>query len=179
MQQPDLLMVRFFPLLVEEDLPGPVLDLAAGACRHGIFAAQAGLPVLCYDISTPALNRGREEAERLGVRIRTRRIDLEPPAKNPLPADRFGAILVFHYLHRPLIPCIRKSLCPGGVLIYETYTEGQRAYGRPRNPDHLLGEGELFEFFHDWEIVHCFEGVAYHPERACAQLVAWRPATDG
>lgn len=178
-RQPDLLLVRFFPLLVERELPGPVLDLAAGACRHGIFAAQAGLPVVCYDLSGPALEEGRREAARLGVRIRTRRIDLQAGGGNPLPTHRFGAVLVFRYLHRPLMPCIRKSLRPGGVLIYETYTEGQRRYGRPRNPDHLLRSEELLEYFRDWEIIHSFEGRARHPERECAQLVARKPPAKG
>jgi len=37
------------------------------------------------------------------------------------------------------------AVAPGGVLIYETFAEGNEAYGRPRNPDHLLRAGELLE----------------------------------
>ncbi len=37
----------------------------------------------------------------------------------PLPGHAYGAILVFRYLHRPLIPCIKKALRNGGLLIYE------------------------------------------------------------
>jgi tellurite methyltransferase len=155
-EQPELLLARFFHLLVEGDLPGPILDLAAGTCRHAIFVAQAGLPVQCYDISEGALARGRERAARLGVWIETRCVDLEQPGSHPLLPARFGAVLVFHYLYRPLMAAIKEAMRPGAILIYETYTEDQAAFSRPRNPDHLLKKGELRKTFHDWVILHCF-----------------------
>lgn len=175
-EPPELLLVRFFPLLIAEELPGPLLDLAAGSCRHGIFAAQAGLPVICCDLSATALAAGRARAERLGVRIEAFAIDLERSQQPPLPAERFGAMLVFRYLYRPLMAAIRECLRPGALLIYETYTEGQAAFGRPRNPAHLLRRGELLETFQDWEVLHSFEGLLNQPARVCAQLVARKPA---
>ena len=36
------------------------------------------------------------------------------------------------------------NLAAGGVFLYETFTRGQLArFGKPRNPDHWLKEGEL------------------------------------
>ncbi len=32
-----------------------------------------------------------------------------------------------------------------GILIYETFADGNEQYGRPSNPDFLLDRGELFE----------------------------------
>ncbi len=55
------------------------------------------------------------------------------------------AIVVTNYLHRPLLPVLRDSLEPGGVLIYETFAAGNERYGRPSNPEFLLQPGELLE----------------------------------
>ena len=52
-------------------------------------------------------------------------------------------MLVFNYLHRPLMPAIVDAVEPGGVLIYETFTAGQAQRGRPTNPAFLLRDGEL------------------------------------
>jgi hypothetical protein len=102
-------------------------------------------------------------------------VDLEQEGDNPLPMDTYGGILVFRYLHRPLIPCIKKSLRVGGLLVYETFTVAQTRFGKPRNPDFLLNPGELLEMFEDWEVVYCFEGVKEDPTRAVAQLVCRKP----
>ena len=53
--------------------------------------------------------------------------------------ERFGAIVVTNYLHRPLLPMIGASLGAGGVLIYETFMIGNERYGKPSNPNFLLG----------------------------------------
>jgi len=95
---------------------------------------------------------------------------------NPLPSDAYGAILVFRYLHRPLLECIRKALKNGGLLIYETFTVDQLKFGKPRNPDFLLNSGELLQTFGDWEVIHYFEGIRENPTRAVAQMICRKPA---
>ena len=72
--------------------------------------------------------------------------DLEAQAW-PFTAERFDGIIVTNYLHRPLLPLLADALSAGGVLIYETFAEGNERYGRPSNPDFLLREGELEEVF--------------------------------
>jgi len=37
------------------------------------------------------------------------------------------------------------SLMVEGILIYETFAAGNERFGRPRNPDFLLREGELLD----------------------------------
>jgi SAM-dependent methyltransferase len=77
--------------------------------------------------------------------------------------------LVFRYLHRPLIPAILRVLAPGGLLVYETFTNDQRALeSGPRNPDHLLESGELPALFSELEILDHWEGLSGGTE--CAQL---------
>jgi tellurite methyltransferase len=86
-----------------------------------------------------------------------------------------GAILVFRYLHRPLVPFIKKALVKGGVLIYETFTVDQRRFGKPHNPRFLLKPGELLDWFEDWKVIHYSEGIVGQPQRAIAQIVCTKP----
>jgi len=114
-----------------------VLDVAAGRGRNARLLAGRGAEVLAVDRAADAL------AELHGVpRIETRVVDLEA-APWPFGAARFGAIVVVHYLHRPLLPLLRGALDEGGVLLYETFAQGNEVFGRPRNPDFLLAPGEL------------------------------------
>lgn len=174
---PAELLLDCLGLFAEGALRGPVLDLACGDGHNGILLAERGLEVISCDISTEALARARALAAEHGVRVSLWQVDLERPRINPLPEDRYGAILVFRYLHRPLFPCIRKGLRAGGLLVYETFTAEQTQYGRPRDPDHLLRPGELHQAFADWEVFHSFEGVKENPRRAVAQLVCRKPAS--
>jgi len=171
MTGPALLLQEFIHLFTSEKMRGPVLDLACGDCSNGILVAAHDQDVVCYDKSRESLEAARECASKAGVRITVREVDLEVEGADPLPAEAFGGILVFRYLHRPLIPCIRKALRPSGILIYETYTLEQRRFGKPMNADHLLKPGELMSWFLDWEIIHSFEGILENPARAMSQLV--------
>jgi hypothetical protein len=45
---PDPLLKTFAPLLLAENLEGPILDLACGEGENGLFLAGLGLPVIHY-----------------------------------------------------------------------------------------------------------------------------------
>lgn len=104
-----------------------------------------------------------------------RQMDLETPEPPSFGVDAFGVVLVFRYLHRPLISVLRACLAPGGMLVYETYMEGQEAYGKPRNPDHLLRRGELAAWFGDWEVLELYEGELASPPRVMGRVVCRKP----
>jgi len=70
--------------------------------------------------------------------------DLEDGSPWPL-THRFDAVVVTNYLHRPLMPALLDAVEPGGVLLYQTFMDGQQRFGRPTNPAHLLHDGELLE----------------------------------
>jgi tellurite methyltransferase len=163
--------VEYAHLFSEKSIPGPVLDLACGDGHNGVFLASRNLKVICCDISRDALNRAARLAAECDVRIEALQVDLERERGNLFRHEDYGAIIVFRYLHRPLIPCLKKALNTGGLMIYETFTVGQTRYGKPSNPDFLLRPGELREWFADWEIIHTFEGIKDNPKRAVAQLV--------
>jgi tellurite methyltransferase len=172
--QPSRFLMAYAHLLLENPLPGPVMDLACGDGRNGLFLAKRGLPVIFCDRSESALGEVKQTASRLGLSVETWQRDLETEMKG-LPENRFGAVLVFRYLHRPLIPEIKASLKENGLLIYETYTVNQPRFGHPRNPDYLLRPGELLKWFSSWQLIHYFEGVKQDPDRAVASIVCRKP----
>lgn len=169
------LLMEHLHLLTPKTVKGPVLDLACGEGHNGLFLAQRGFPAILWDNSQDALSRAKGLAKVLGVSAEFARVDLERHGVNPLSQDTYGAILVFRYLHRPLIPHIKKGLKDGGLIFYETFTIDQPPFGKPRNPDFLLKPGELHGWFQDWEIIHSFEGILDNPKRAVAQIVCRKP----
>jgi SAM-dependent methyltransferase len=121
---------------------GAVLDVASGAGRHARWFAARGHPVTAIDRDTAALATLSDEP-----RIATIDADLEG-APWPLPDDmRFAAVVVTNYLHRPLMPRLVDAVAPRGVLIYETFAQGNETVGKPSNPAFLLAPGELLAAF--------------------------------
>jgi SAM-dependent methyltransferase len=127
---------RFAPLIPG----GEVLDLACGNGRHSRHLVTLGHAVIAVDRRPDAL------AATAGPGIVTSDIDLEVDgAAWPFGPNRFAGIVVTNYLHRPLLADMTGSLAPNGVLIYETFADGNAAFGKPSNPDFLLKPGELLE----------------------------------
>ena len=141
-------IVRFAPLVAAD---ARVLDVAAGYGRHARFFAGRGMRVIAVDRDAAVLATLEGEA-----RIETRVADLEQ-GEWPFSGDTFDAIVVVHYLHRALFPRFLDALAGGGVLLYETFAHGNALYGRPSNPDFLLGPGELLEIARERLTVVAFE----------------------
>ena len=119
-----------------------MLDVASGRGRHTLHLAARGWRVHAVDRDPDALAALRQAASGLAGEVTTECLDLESGTPS-LGVRRYGAVLVFNYLHRPLMPAIVDAVEPGGVLIYETFTAGQAQRGRPTNPAFLLRDGEL------------------------------------
>ena len=102
------------------------------------------------------------------------RADLEGGRSWPLAGQRFGAVVVTNYLHRPLFPAILAALEPGGILIYETFMLGNEKFGRPSNPDFLLRPGELLDSFKDLSVIAFEQGPVTRPKAAVVQRLCAR-----
>jgi SAM-dependent methyltransferase len=158
-------VLRWAPLVTR----GPVLDLASGQGRHARLFAERGLQVVAVDREPPAIP---------GVDVV--KANLEDGNPWPIEGQRFAAIVVTNYLHRPLFPMLARSLEEGGVLIYETFMIGNEKFGRPSNPDFLLRPGELLEAFASLAVVAFEQGVVERPKPAAIQrLCATRAAIEG
>lgn len=118
---------------------GRVLDLACGNGRHARWLAARGHPVEAVDRDAALM----AELDTVPG-ITTRCADLES-GPWPYAEQTFAGIVVVNYLHRPLFPHLLAAIAPGGVLIYETFAEGNARFGRPSNPNFLLRHGELLE----------------------------------
>jgi tellurite methyltransferase len=175
---PDVLVATFSDLVMAERPDGPVLDLASGDGRNGLFLAAKGIPVILADRSDEALREAKEAADGVQGKVTLWKVDLERPDENPLEEEEYSAILVFRYLHRPLMPCIRKALRTSGFLVYHTYTVDQTRFGKPHNPEFLLKPGELMNWFKDWHVLHHFEGIQENPPRAIAEIVCRKPKAE-
>ena len=114
-----------------------VLDVASGAGRHSRWFASRGARVTAIDRDAAAL-QGLDAVARVVC------ADIEN-GPWPLPGETFDALVITHYLWRPLWPVLMGSLKPGGLLLVETFALGHGRWGRPRNPDFLLRAGELLE----------------------------------
>lgn len=136
--------------------PGPgvrVLDLAAGAGREAVFLAIQGYDVEAWDHDGDVLDRARALAERNGVTIATAVRNLE--RREPeLPVGEHQVVMVFRFLHRPLLAHIERAVAPGGWLVYETFRRGQERFGRPKSPRYLFDPDELRAAFPGLLIEH-------------------------
>jgi SAM-dependent methyltransferase len=154
--KPSPWVARFAPLI---PAGADVLDLACGYGRHARLLAGLGYNVEAVDRDAEAL------ATLAGVpNVTTRCADLE---NGPWPyhARGFHGIVVSRYLWRPLFPRLFGCLQEGGVLIYETFMEGQQFYGKPSNPAHLLRPGELLELVRNRFTVVAFEQGEFAGEK--------------
>jgi len=137
---------------------GRVLDVACGRGRHALLRAGAGFDVTAIDRDAGAIAHVTTIAGRLDLPIAARVLDLETDPPPSLGSQQYDAILVFNYLHRPLMPLLIDALRPTGVIVYETFTRRQAERGHPRNPAFLLEDGELAGLMQPLTIVRQREG---------------------
>ena len=167
-------------------LNGPVLSLAEGEGRNGVFLASLGLEVHGVDQSEVGLAKAQALARARHVVIRTEVADLG--AFGPLP-DHYGSVVSIS-AHLPgsvrhkLYPLIERCLRPGGILLLEAYTEAQlaRDTGGPKDRDMLMTPAKVREEFPHLEPIllqelqrDVREGTAHGGMASVVQFIARRP----
>lgn len=145
---------------------GSVLDVAAGHGRHSRFFIERGHVVTAVDID---ISDVAELSDHAGITLVEADLEANPW---PFPVESFDGIVMTNYLHRPHLPHLIETLAPGGVLVIETFGEGNEKLGRPRNPDFLLEPGELLTALASQLIVVAYEhGAEHHPRPAVRQRI--------
>lgn len=153
---------------------GSVLDIACGQGRHMQWFAQQGHVVTGIDRSPAAL----AVAASFGAVVLAD-IEMAPwPLMNGSQVRQFDAVVVTHYLWRPLLPLIAQCLAPGGLLIYETFSSGNETVGKPSRPDFLLRPGELLTAFASLRTIAFEEGFIENPPRFLQRIAAVRGASQ-
>ncbi len=143
-----------------------VLDLACGHGRHMQFLAGLGHTVLGVDRNAEALKTASQWGETLQADIEN--------AEWPLEGRSFKGVVVTNYLWRDLFPQLLNSVAEGGVLIYETFSQGNQVFGKPSRPEFLLQPGELLQLCSDLKTVAFEEGFVPSPDRLIQRVVAIR-----
>jgi SAM-dependent methyltransferase len=187
------LLEKAIELLHEATMQAPVLDLACGSGRNGLYLLNQNIPVVFADIKESALEQvdssvnrhnGEEKSTASFWQVDFEQDSFEQEELKPLAGKSFSAIIVFRYLHRPLFEQIKQAVIPGGYVVYETFTVDQPQFGRPKNTNFLLNHGELAKLFSDWDIIYSFEGVIdaknadannESGKQAIAQIIAKKP----
>ena len=162
-ETPSEWIVRFASLVPPG---GAVLDLACGRGRHLRWFAGRGHPVLGVDRDADALASVQGIAETL-------RADIENDPW-PLAGRQFAAVIVTNYLWRPLFPHILEAVAPGGVLLHETFAQGNETVGKPSRPDFLLAPGELLRAYAGLRAVAYEDGFLAASPRFVQRIVAVR-----
>ena len=158
---PSAWVQRFAPLMAAG---GSVLDVACGSGRHVRWLASQGWRVTGVDRDETAVAPLRAQAEVIVA-------DLEG-GPWPLSGRRFDGIVVTNYLWRALLPLLQDGLADGGVLIYETFADGQQSIGKPSRPEFLLQAGELLRAFAGLRLVAFEDGFEPQFPRFVQRLVA-------
>jgi hypothetical protein len=133
------------------------------------WLASRGHTVLGIDRSVEALQLAQAHGQTLQADIEN--------GPWPLSGQTFGAVVVTNYLWRPLWPQITASVAPGGVLLYETFAQGNETVGKPSRLDFLLRPGELLQVCADagLRVVAYEDGFLASPERFVQRVAAVRP----
>jgi SAM-dependent methyltransferase len=156
---------------------GVVLDVACGYGRHARWFYERNHPLAL-------VHRAQAAIESIAIPASACEAVVADIENGPWPfaGRRFDAVVVTNYLWRPLLPTLLDSLAPGGVLIYETFTQGNEMVGKPSRPEFLLRAGELLEVCRSLRII-AFEdgfqeGQPGQPPRFVQRIAAVREAAN-
>lgn len=181
---PSEVLCELLPLLPA----GAALDIACGTGRNALFLAAEGWHVTAVDGSAVALEKLAEIAAQRGIPARhaTSWPDCQRREERGIallqadldraifPVSRFSVVLNFNFLQRDLFAQIERTLRPGGVVLFETYTASQLGFaGGPQTREFLLSPGELRAAFPACEILFYRELKA---RKGIASLLARKTA---
>ena len=154
---------------------GTVLDVACGPGRHLFWLQAHGFRPSGVDRDEAAIAALAPLAA-AGAEIVQADIEGGPW---PFAGRRFDAVLVTNYLWRARLADIAAAVAPGGVLLYETFAQGNETVGKPSRPDFLLAPGELLGAFPGLRIVAYEEGFLAQPPRFVQRIAAVRGRPEG
>ena len=149
---------------------GVVLDVACGQGRHAHWFYQRNHALALVDVRQDAIDSIAKIIPMPSDRCEAVVADIEN-GPWPFAGRQFDAVVVTNYLWRALIPTLLDSLAPGGVLIYETFTQGNETVGKPSRQDFLLRTGELLQVCNSLRIVAFEDGFHAGPEGQSPRFV--------
>jgi SAM-dependent methyltransferase len=150
-----------------------VLDVGCGYGRDGIYLARKGFDVVGIDLSGEALRLARNWANREGLRIDFREMDI---TRNSFEDSCFDTVIMFNTFHF-MVETVRERaisetyriLRNGGVVVQAIFSTRERGFGqgieverntfefKPGRPVHFFSESEIRNAFAKFTIVRLDE----------------------
>ncbi|MCO4754256.1 MAG: methyltransferase domain-containing protein [Bacteriovoracaceae bacterium] len=149
-----------------------VLDMGMGEGRNAVFLAQKGHRVTGIDISSVAIKKSHMLAKEFGVKIKGVVASLE---KYKIPKNSFDAIICFYYVDKKLLSKMEQWLKPGGVIIFEAFTEKQKHVEKHQkySDDQYLKPKELLGLFDGMNVLKYEEPL--HEKSYRASVILRKP----
>ncbi len=171
---PAMAVVRENPHLLPES--GLGLELACGLAANSFALAEAGFSMEAWDISPVAAEQVNQHAADTGASVSAVARDV---IKQPPEQAHYDLVVVSHFLDRTIIPAIINCIKPGGLVLYQTFTQTRVSEGGPSNMEFRLADNELLSLFDGFKVlVYREEGLQGDTSKGFrneAMLVAQKP----
>ncbi|MFM2481619.1 class I SAM-dependent methyltransferase [Celerinatantimonas sp. YJH-8] len=166
-----------------QQIRGKVLCLADGEGRNSVYLAQSGCHVTAVDLSSVALQKAKQLAQKHQVTVEFICADL---AEYDLGQQQWDAIIsIFCHLPSLLRQSLHQRICaalkPKGIFLAESYTPKQLAYGTggPGQADMMLTQACLSEELSSLDFLmlqererYIEEGYKHHGLSHVVQVIA-------
>ena len=139
-----------------------VIAFAEGEGRNAVFLAKRNLEVTAIDYAESGLQKAKKLAQKHGVDIHTKKIDL---MVEDVASDEYdAAIMVFGHFHKNVQTMVlnkmKKAIKPKGILMLEVFSKEQLKYGTggPPELEMLYEPKDILAWCEGHEVIHFFYG---------------------
>lgn len=147
---------ELFAREIENLAPGKALDLACGEGRNAIYLAEQGWDTTAIDFSDVGIDKGRQIAEKRGVKVNWVVDDVSSAS---LPEGEFDLVAVL-FLHtsseerEQWLPAAVAAVKAGGTFLYIGHDPSNitSGIGGPQDPAVLPTAHEVAGYLRDFEI---------------------------
>jgi len=166
-----------------------VLAIAEGEGRNAVWLAEQGVAVDMWEYSRVGLDKANRLAERRGVTLHTRLVDL---AEADWPENVYDAIVCIYghfpdHVKKSVIAGVGRALKPGGYFVTEVYSEAQLTYGTggPKQKELLYTRSDFATLMDSFKTIHFFDGTVerhegslHNGESAVLQYIGQKVSTS-
>ncbi len=142
--EPRDLLVRFHHLIHPGAL---ILDMAMGLGENAKFLVKSGCRVVGVDISSVAVRIADQNCNTI-MKV------ISDSAHINFPENTFDAIINFYFLDRKLFHLYENTLKRGGILFFETPSEGTDTAANGFPEEYLHKKNELLRLYSSWDILY-------------------------
>ena len=144
---------------------GPMLDAACGLGRGVACGIDRFAPIYAVDVSDVAIVTARNLWPQSNIRW-----IIGDVTALPWEEEAFGLICSFRFTDRAFMKRMLTYVRPGGMILFEGFSERQLETKPDRNPAWTMTRSGLAELFASWEVLEIGESSAPHFLVHCAAI---------